>query len=95
MAMRKNCDIRFKAKVALEAAKNEHTISEIAGRYGVHPSQVTKWKRRLLEELPGVFSRRQESAIGESEEIQSELYRQIGRLKVELDWLRKKAGLAG
>jgi hypothetical protein len=56
---------------------------------------VTKWKRRLLEELPGVFSRRQESAIGESEEIQSELYRQIGRLKVELDWLRKKAGLAG
>lgn len=87
--MRKNHDAAFKAKVALEAVKGEKTIAQIASEYGVHPNQIG------LEELPSIFSDRRKREEKEGPAEADELYRQIGQLKVELDWSRcSKSGLA-
>ena len=83
----------FKAKVALEAIKGQHTVREIAGRYSVHPNVVTQWKRQALEELPAVFSDGRAHREKEDGQEKAELYEQIGRLKMELEWLKKKSGL--
>ena len=93
MATRKRYDSRFKAQVVLEAIRNQRTIAEIASEYGVHANQITKWKRRVLDELPGIFSNKRERDQQDNETLQAELYRQIGQLKVELDWLKKKVGV--
>ena len=93
--MKKNHDGAFKAKVALEAVRGEKTLSQIASEYGVHANQIGQWKKRLLEELPGLFSDRRRREGKEDEAQADELYRQIGQLKVELDWLRKKSQLLG
>jgi putative transposase len=93
--IRKHYDATFKAKVALEAVKGEKTLVELAGLYGVHPNQINKWKKRLLERLPELFSDHTEKMAKETEEVQGELYKQIGQLKVELDWLKKKSSLLG
>lgn len=90
---RKRYDASFKAKVALEAIKGELTISEIASKTGVHPNQISKWKKQALEELPGIFSRVRKKRKEKPEELESELYKQIGQMKVELDWLKKKSQL--
>ena len=90
---RKRYDAAFKAKVALEAIKGELTISEIASRTGVHPNQISKWKKQALEEIPGIFSKARKKHKESSEELESELYKQIGQMKVELDWLKKKSQL--
>jgi len=90
---RRNHSAAFKAKVALAAAKGDKTISELAGEYGVHPNQIAKWKTQLLESLPDIFSRRRRNEQQDQDELTSQLYQQIGRLKVELDWLKKKSGL--
>ena len=90
---RKRYDASFKAKVALEALKGELTISEISSRTGVHPNQISKWKKQALEEIPEIFSRSRKKRREKSEELESELYKQIGQLKVELDWLKKKSQL--
>jgi len=93
MATRKRYDSRFKARVVLEALKNQRTIAEISSEYGVHANQITKWKRQVLDGLPDIFSTRQERDQRDNEALQAELYRQIGELKVELDWMKKKVGL--
>lgn len=93
MVTRKQYDSQFKVMVALEALKNEKTIAQIASDYGVHPNQVGKWKKQLLEALPQVFTNRQSGTEKANEKLIDELYRQIGQLKVELDWLKKKSGL--
>jgi len=89
--MRKNHDTAFKARVALEALKEEKTMAQISSEYGAHPNQIRQWRQKLLDELPGVFSDRRQKKDKETEEATSELYRQIGQLKVELDWLKKKS----
>ena len=89
--MRKSFDGTLKAKVALEAIKGEKTFSQIASQYKVHGNQSRQWKKRVLEELPGLFSRKREKSQVEAEELTAELYRQIGQLKVELDWVKKKS----
>ena len=89
--IRKRYDGAFKAKVALLAIKGEQTTAEIASSYSVHPSQVTQWKKQVLEALPEVFSERNKKQEQNREEVESELYRQIGQLKVEVDWLKKKS----
>jgi transposase-like protein len=89
--MRKNHDAAFKAKVALEALKGEKTMAQISSEYGIHVNQIRQWRQKLLEELPGVFSDRRQKKDKDTEEMTSELYRQIGQLKVELDWLKKKS----
>lgn len=93
--IRKRHTAKFKSQIALEALKQEKTLAQLSGEYGVHPNQIAQWKKRLVEELPGIFTRKRKKAERESEEIQAELYRQIGQLKVELDWLKKKHCLLG
>ncbi len=83
----------LKAKIALEAIRGEKTAAELAGRYEVHVSQITRWKKQAVERLPEVFSNKVEKDRLEGEKLQGELYKQIGQLKVELDWLKKKSGL--
>lgn len=83
----------FKAKVALEAIKGQHTVREIASRYSVHPNVVTQWKRQALDELPAIFSDGRVRREKGEEHEKTELYEQIGRLKMELEWLKKKSGL--
>jgi transposase-like protein len=89
--MRRSHDGTFKARVALEAIKGEKTIAQIATEYGVHPNQIRQWRQKLLDELPQLFSDSRKSTEKDGEELQAELYRQIGQLKVELDWLKKKS----
>jgi transposase-like protein len=79
----------FKAKVALEAIKGQKTLSEIASEFEVHPNQVSQWKRQLRDSLEDVFSDPRRSGRSEEKE-KDRLYQEIGRLKVELDWLKKK-----
>lgn len=90
---RKRYALEFKVKVALEAIKGQRTINEIAAHYGIHPNQVTQWKKQALEGLPDTFCSRRECDAEDQEALKAELYKQIGQLKVELDWLKKKAGL--
>lgn len=89
--MRKSYDAAFRAKVALEAAKGEKTLAELSSIFGVHSNQICRWKKQLLESLPDLFTDRRKKRDKEQEELVEELYRQIGQLKVELDWLKKKS----
>lgn len=82
----------FKARVALEAIKGIRTVNEIAAEYGVHPSQVNQWRKQVLSELSSIFSSRRQKAAQDDEALRDRLYQQIGQLKVELDWLKKKTG---
>jgi putative transposase len=88
--MRNTHDAAFKARVALEAVRGEKTMAQLSSEYGVHSNQIGQWKRRLVEELPGIFSGRGKRDTLEREELEAELYREIGQLKVELDWLKKQ-----
>ena len=82
---------QFKFRVALEATKGFKTLNEIASEYNLHPNQVSSWKKKLLEEGPAVFSSNAARQLREQEARETELYEQIGRLKMELEWLKKKA----
>jgi len=93
--MRRTHDAAFKAKVALEAIKGEKTTAQLSSQYGVHPNQISKWKKRVLEQLPEIFNGKPKKADRTAEEIQAELYQQIGQLKVELDWLKKSLNSSG
>lgn len=90
---RKNYNSEFKAKVALEAVRGRLTINEISKEFGVHPNQISKWKKQFLESLPLIFENSKSAQAPENEELVNQLYQQIGRLKVELDWLKKKSAL--
>lgn len=88
---RKQYSAKFKFTVALEAAKGTKTVNEVASAFGVHPSQVSQWKRQMLDAGPGMFNGRRSRADREQANKETELYEQIGRLKMELEWLKKKA----
>ena len=90
---RKRHDAAFRAKVALEAVRGEKTIAQLSSEYGVHSNQIRQWRKKLLEGLPSIFSDRRRRTEKEAAELTAELYRQIGQLKVELDWLKKKSAL--
>jgi transposase len=91
---RKNYPAAFKLKVALAAVKGDKTLARLSSEFGVHTNQIQQWKKRLLDEGQGLFSNRRRKAEKDAEELQAELYRQIGQLKVELDWLKKRVGTA-
>lgn len=90
---RKNYSADFKAKVAVAAIKGDKTINEVASFFCVHPNQVMTWKKQALSIIPDAFSSRLVRQAHDEEELKARLYQEIGQLKVELDWLKKKAGL--
>ena len=91
MTKRKRRSAEFKFKVALEAAKGTKTLSELSSEYGVHATQISEWKNQLLRDGASVFSTTTARQQRDQEALQGELYEQIGRLKMELEWLKKKA----
>ncbi len=96
MATTKNRKVykpEFKAKVALEAVRGKLTINQIAKQFEVHPNQISNWKKQFLESLPQIFDHSKQPREFENEELTNQLYQQIGQLKVELDWLKKKSSL--
>ena len=90
--MKKSYSAEFKARVALEAIRGESTIAEIASRHAVHPNMATNWRKKALAELPTLFAREENGELKTLREREQELYRQLGQLTVELDWLKKKVG---
>jgi len=84
----------FKAKVALEAVRGVKTASELATELGVHPVQISQWKRKLVDEAPGIFSVASSVAPPGTPAV-PELFEKIGRLEMELDWLKKKSAQIG
>jgi len=91
-SMRTNRSPEFKAKVALAALRGDQTLNELATQYGVHPNQITSWKRLAQDQLVAIFESKRARTSKADEKLKEELYRQIGQLKVELDWLKKKSG---
>ena len=91
---RKSHSAAFKAQVALAAVKGDKTVNELASHYGVHPTLIHAWKKQLLAGAEAVFASGAK-ATGPPEDKTSELYEQIGRLKVELDWVKKKSAALG
>jgi transposase-like protein len=89
---RKRYSAEMKAKIALEAIRCQKTTNEIAAEYGVHPTQITQWKKQALDELPQIFSRSNGDREKSEEALIASLYQQIGQLKVEVDYLKKKSG---
>ena len=89
--MRSGHDGAFKAKVALESIKGEKTLAQLSSEFGVHANQIARWRKQLFKELPNLFSDRRRKQDRDQEDLVSELYQQIGQLKVELDWLKKKS----
>lgn len=90
---RRKFTAEFKAKLALEAIRERQTLAELAAEHQVHPNQITQWKKQLMEMLPEVFGKRRELNAQEHQELVDRLYQQIGQLKVELDWVKKKSGI--
>lgn len=91
--IKKNRSSSFKSRVALEAIKEEKTVSEISNLYGVHPTQIRRWKGKVLEGIDNVFSEKKEKEEINQKELIDSLYQEIGQLKMELTWLKKKVGL--
>ena len=89
---RRNHGAAFKAKVALEALKGELTVAEIAAKHGIHQSLVNEWKRHVVEGASGLFEKGGCRSERASEAMTDELYKQIGQLKVENDFLGRKLG---
>ena len=92
---KRNHSADFKARVALGAIKGSASMAELASRYEVHATQIGQWRKQALEELAGIFSDRRRRSDNDNEALLARLYQQIGQLQVELDWLKKKAGVDG
>ncbi len=91
--MRKCFSPDFKAKVPLAAIQGDKTTAELSSKYEVHRSQISNWRKRAMDGLVEIFKGKRDKSVKESEKLIDELYRQIGQLKVENDWLKKKATL--
>lgn len=87
---RRSFSKEFKAKVALEALRERETLSDLAKKYELHPNQIIGWKKHLQSEMGGLFSRKKDQKVIDFEGEKSRLYEEIGRLKMECDWLKKK-----
>jgi putative transposase len=87
---RKKHTAAFKAQVALAACKGDKTVNELASQHSVHPTLIHAWKKQLLSGAEDLFTQGVKPATVNAEAVQSELFEQIGRLKMELEWLKKK-----
>jgi transposase len=91
--VRKNHTKDFKAKVAIEAIRQQKTINELTSEYGVHATQINLWKKQALAVIPEAFSGRKEKTEENHQQDIDELHRQIGQLIAERDWLKKKSSV--
>ena len=92
--MRKKFEAGFKARVALEAVKGEKTLAELSSQFGVHSNMIVRWKQEMLHKLPGLFDKKAERRENAEEtEKVDKLYKAVGELKMENDWLKKKLDL--
>ena len=91
---RKQYNAQFKFELALEAAKGLKTINQLASEHGLHPNQISQWKRHLLEEGAAVFGHGAAQQQRQAAQVEAELYEQIGRLKMEVEWLKKTTRLS-
>ena len=92
---RKQHSAAFKAQVALAALKGDRTVNELAGQFGVHPTLIHTWKKQLLQGAEAVFRNGVQLVTADAEAQKAELFEQIGRLKMELEWVKKKAAAFG
>jgi transposase-like protein len=90
---RNNYSAEFKTKVVLAVLKGDKTINEISSLYSIHPNQVMNWKKQAVSAIPDSFSAKRVRQEKDDEDLKAQLYQQIGQLKVELDWLKKKVGV--
>jgi putative transposase len=90
---RKQYSPKFKARVATEAIRGEKTLSQLGSQFRVHPIQIAKWRKTAVDQLPELFVDGRKRASPDGETASDALYEEIGRLKVELDWLKKKVGM--
>ncbi len=90
MAKRKRFTKGFKAKVAIEALKGQRSLQELAKEFGVHAQQIGLWKKQLLDSVPEVFGRGVNKELKDKEQELDRAYKQVGQLKVEIDWLKKR-----
>ena len=90
MAKRRLHSAEFKAKVAVAAIRGDRTMTELASAFEVHPVQIAQWKKQALAELPQVFAKRRDTEAVDHVALTATLYQEIGQLKVELDWLKRK-----
>lgn len=88
--MRKKFSPKFKAKVAIDAIRESHTMAELSSRYEINRAMIQRWKKEAMDALPDVFSSKADKNRKNDQELISDLYRQIGQLTVEVDWLKKK-----
>jgi transposase len=93
--IRRKLSPAFKAKVAIEALREQKTIPEIASQNGVHSSQVQRWKKELKDGIPDIFAKGKSHKDGAKDELIEELYKQIGKLQVELEWIKKSTDYFG
>ena len=88
---RRRFTAEFKARVVRAALREDKTLAELAKEYQVHPNQITEWKRQVLEALPEVFSKKREHQQHDQQALVDRLYRQIGELQVDVNWMKKKS----
>lgn len=89
---RRRHSAEFKARVALAALREDKTQSQLASEFGVHPLQISAWKKAAMESMPELFGAHRGRSVCEQEELERQLYERIGRLETELNWLKKKVG---
>jgi putative transposase len=92
---RRRFTAEFKVRVVRAALREDKTLAELASQFGVHPNQITEWKRHVIDAMPEVFRRKRKRDEKAAEEHEARLYQQIGQLQVELDWVKKKARQLG
>lgn len=91
--MRKKFEAAFKAKVAIETLRGEKSLAELSSEYGVHPNQISKWKQDLIQGAAELFTKKSKENINLLEEEKDKLFKHIGKIQVENDWLKKKLDL--
>lgn len=82
----------FKTQVVLSALREEGTLSELAGKYGVHPIQISKWRKDFLKDAPHIFSNGKSRQLEDKDKLIEDLYRKVGKAEMEAEWLKKKVG---
>lgn len=92
---RRRFSVEFKIRVVRAALREDKTLAELASQFDVHPNQITEWKRQVLDTIPDAFGRKKRRKAKASEEHEARLYEQIGKLQVELEWMKKKSRQLG